>query len=165
MSITSDRPTGHDVSTVAPGTDRTTEAPPRRRSHRGLLGWGAVAAGVLAAGALAVATLWGGGSDAPDTVPAHPGIIEHGSPRAIEGSVEDSPAVPAGPGIAEHGSPRAIDGTVEAPLPPSAEDTGSNVADMPPVATRGTASEVVDEEADQPPATPSPMVSRKDPPL
>jgi hypothetical protein len=144
----------------------------RGRSRRALLGWGAVGVACLAVGALTVATLTGG-DDAPP-VPAHPGIIENGSPRAIDGSVEDVATVSAGPGLAEHGSPRAIDGSVEDRFTaPSAEATGSNVADMPPVATRGVpaspqagtgAAEVTAEE-EAPPATPSPLVSRKDPPL
>jgi hypothetical protein len=163
MSITSDR------SDTTVGTTITETRRPRQRSHRALLGWGAVAAACLAAGALAVATLAGDG-DAPPApvVPAHPGIVANGSPRAIDGSVEDRLTVPAGPGIAENGSPRAIDGTVEGRMAPTAEATGSNVEDMPPVADRGTpgTTAVVTSGADeQPPVTPSPLVSRRDPPM
>lgn len=165
MSITSDR------SDTIIGTTTTETRRPRQRSHRALLGWGAVAVACLATGALAVATLTGD-SEAPPSpvVPAHSGIVANGSPRAIEGSVEDSLTVTAGPGIAENGSPRAIDGTVEGRMAPTAEATGSNVADTPPVATRstpgapGTTVAVVGAD-EQPPVTPSPLVSRRDPPM
>ncbi len=159
MAITTD----HTTPTTTLPEARPTESPSSGHRRRALLGWGAVGVACLAVGALTVATLTGDG-DAPP-VPAHPGIIENGSPRAIEGSVEDVATVSAGPGLAENGSPRAIDGSVEDRFSaPSAEATGSNVADMPPVATRGVAasSEAADQEA--PPVTPSPLVSRMDPP-
>ena len=63
----------------------------RPQSRRALLGWGGVAVACLAAGALAVTVLSGGGDDpSAPAVPAHPGIVANGSPRAIDGSVEDS---------------------------------------------------------------------------
>lgn len=165
MAITTDHPT---TTTTLPEA-RSTESPSRGHRRRALLGWGAVGVACLAVGALAVATLSGDG-DAPP-VPAHSGIIQHGSPRAIEGSVEDVATVSAGPGIIENGSPRAIDGSVEDRFSaPSAEATGSNVADMPPVASRGGPAspdatvtvELPKHEA--PLVVPAPTVSRMDPP-
>jgi hypothetical protein len=172
MSITSDR-SDHTTGTTTTEPVRAPQAPSRDRarphSRRVFLGWGAVAAACLAAGALAVTVLSGGDDTQPaPAVPAHPGIVANGSPRAIDGSVEDSDTVSAGPGIAENGSPRAIDGTVERPLPPTAEATGSNVEDMPPVASRGTFAPSGPDgpSADEQPADePPPVVSRMDPPL
>jgi hypothetical protein len=142
MSITSGRST---VTSTSPSTE-AAKAPPRsHRPRRALLGWVAVAGACVAATALAIATLSGDGdSDTPPAtvVPAHSQLVDHGSPRAIEGTVE-SPQV--------------------RPLPPTAEATGSNVEDMAPVADRGTFPSSV-PAADGDPDEAPPVVSRSEPP-
>jgi hypothetical protein len=71
---------------------------------------------VVAAAVLAVVTLT---ADSDNKPIGHPGLAEHGSIRAIEGSVEDSVRSPGSPvaaahrGLAEHGSIVAIEGSVE----------------------------------------------------
>jgi hypothetical protein len=70
------------------------EAPGRRRrrrfpTRRGLLSWAGVLAAVAASATLAVVTLTGNDDTNPN-IGAHTGLIEHGSIRSIEGSVEDN---------------------------------------------------------------------------
>jgi hypothetical protein len=90
------------------------QEPPRTTSHRfrRVLGWAGVVVAVVAAAALAVITLIPASYKKPI---AHPGLAEHGSIRAIEGSVEDfgdrSPVAGAHSGLAEHGSITALEGS------------------------------------------------------
>jgi hypothetical protein len=62
----------------------------RLPTRRGLLSWAGVLAAIAAAVTLAVLTLTGGHDDTNPVVGAHNGLIEHGSIRSIEGSVEDN---------------------------------------------------------------------------
>jgi hypothetical protein len=114
MATTTPTPLPEDVTSAA-------EAPGPRKvrgrfATRGALTWAAVLAAFAATVALAVVTLTGGDDTNPVTG-AHSGLIEHGSIRSIEGSVEDSLVDPLAPGahsgLAEHGSIRSIEGSVE----------------------------------------------------
>jgi hypothetical protein len=111
-------------------TAPTREAPSPRKMRRrfatrhGVLTWAAVLAALAAAIALAVVTLTGG-DDTSRVTGAHTGLIEHGSIRAHEGSVEDSvdPSVTdAHTGLVEHGSIRSIEGSVEDSVDPAVTD-------------------------------------------
>jgi hypothetical protein len=104
-------PEGDTSASQAPGPGSKARG---RFGTRGVLTWAAVLAAIAAAVALAVVTLTGG--DASPVTDAHSGLIEHGSIRSIEGSVEDTvgPQVPdAHSGLVEHGSIRSIEGSVE----------------------------------------------------
>jgi hypothetical protein len=101
--------------TPTPGSPRAPST-----SLRPVVGWAGVVVAVVAAAVLAAITL----TPSDDHKPIdHPGLAEHGSIRAIEGSVEDSvlslgrldspPAARVHPGPAEHSSIRAIEGSVE----------------------------------------------------
>jgi hypothetical protein len=98
--------------------EATTREPPATpsTSPTAVLGWAGVVVAVVAAAVLAVVTLT---ADSDNKPIGHPGLAEHGSIRAIEGSVEDSVRSPGSPvaaahrGLAEHGSIRAIEGSVE----------------------------------------------------
>lgn len=118
---------GTDTTTVAPTRTGTPSpvAPSHDRSHvpstgRRWPGWAAAVASLAAAATLAVVVL-AGNDNPPDTNPvpgAHSGLIEHGSIRSIEGSVEDTSPVPgAHSGLAEHGSITSTEGAVEDPAP------------------------------------------------
>jgi hypothetical protein len=97
---------------------KSPEAPPQEpprttsRRSRSVLGWAGVVVAVVAAAVLAVVTLTPDGENKPI---GHPGLAEHGSIRAIEGSVEESrdrsPAAGAHSGLAEYGSITAIEGS------------------------------------------------------
>jgi hypothetical protein len=96
---------------TTPRPDTAVQAPTKGTRRKTRLVWAGaalVAAIALALGAAALAR-----DDGPATVQAHADVVERGSPRAIEGTVEETAAVAANPGIAESGSPRAVDGTVE----------------------------------------------------
>jgi hypothetical protein len=122
------------IITPTPTTEGIPSAPetPRKRHRRvvtrAALTWAAIlVAGVLAA-ALAAVTLLGGDATAP-TGGAHTEIVEHGSIRAIEGSVEetvDPAATGVHTGLVEHGSIRAIEGSVEGPGPGTTNGVPSN---------------------------------------
>jgi hypothetical protein len=87
------------------------------------LGWSLALLALLAAAALVTVALR---SDDPDTVmPAHSGIIEHGSPVAVDHQAEvGRPTSPASADVSsaeggdhsqiiEHGSPTAVDHAAE----------------------------------------------------
>lgn len=120
MTYTTDSTPGAPTQSDTP----SPAAPSREETHRPSagrrwLGWAGVVASLAAAATLAVVVL-AGGDDAADTnlVPgAHSGLIEHGSIRSIEGTVEDAGPVPGGEGVLEHGSVRSIEGTVEGTAP------------------------------------------------
>jgi hypothetical protein len=118
----------------------------RRISRRGSLTWAGVLAAVAASATLSIVTLTGSDDTNPN-IGAHTGLIEHGSIRSFEGSVEDNqgarsqpapgdyppnyyphgydygaadaPAAggtvpPVAPsGLVEHGSVRSSEGSVE----------------------------------------------------
>jgi hypothetical protein len=108
----------------APGAPPREPPSTRSTSARTVLGWAGVVAAVGAAATLAVVTLTADSDNKPSN---HSLIVEHGSIRAIEGSVEDSvrspdasgtsPVVGAHPGLVEHGSISAIEGSVEDSVP------------------------------------------------
>jgi hypothetical protein len=102
--------------TPGPETPGLPQKHGRFTTHRAALSWAAVLAALVAAVALAVVTLTGDDDTGPVTGD-HTGLIEHGSIRAHEGSVEDNAADPEAAsghaGLAEHGSIRANEGSVE----------------------------------------------------
>lgn len=79
-------PEGLVTAPEAPGPRKLRRFPP----GRGLLGWAGVLAAIAAAVTLAAVALTGGDDDTNPVVGAHTGLVEHGSIRSIEGSVEDS---------------------------------------------------------------------------
>jgi hypothetical protein len=104
-------PTARSERDAAPGTDPTD----RQRSRPRVLIWSCVLAASAAAAVLTVAVLTGGDED-PAPAGTNSGLIEHGSIRSIEGSVEDrsdASTAAAVSGLAEHGSIRSIEGSVE----------------------------------------------------
>ena len=111
MAIVTPTPTTERI----PSAPETPRKPHRRVVTRAALTWAAILVAGVVAAALAAATLLGGDATAP-TGGAHTGIAEHGSIRAIEGSVEDTvdpAATGVHAGLADHGSIRAIEGSVE----------------------------------------------------
>ena len=111
-------PEGLVSAPEAPGPRKLRGFPARR----GVLTWAGVLAAGAAAVALAVVTLTGGHGDTNPNIGAHTGLIEHGSIRSIEGSVEDTVTDPLASGdhtgLIEHGSISSIEGSVDAdPLP------------------------------------------------
>jgi hypothetical protein len=92
---------------TTPRPDTAVQAPTKGTRRKTRLVWAGaalVAAIALALGAAALAR-----DDGPATVQAHADVVERGSPRAIEGTVEETAAVAANPGIADNGSPAAVD--------------------------------------------------------
>jgi hypothetical protein len=104
----------------APGAPPREPPSTRSTSARTVLGWAGVVAAVGAAATLAVVTLTGDSDSRPTN---HSLIVEHGSIRAIEGSVEDTVRSPdrsdpsafvgTHPLVVEYGSISAIEGSVE----------------------------------------------------
>jgi hypothetical protein len=103
--------------TPSPAPSHEQSRPPSTAGRR--LGWAAVVASLVAAAALAVVVLAGtDNASETDPVPGvHSGLIEHGSIRSIEGSVEDASALAGPDGSSDHGSIRSIEGTVETTAP------------------------------------------------
>jgi hypothetical protein len=131
MASTTDHDLRTQAQSVSPERSRHEQTrPPSTLRRRALywLGWAALVAAVTVAAGLAFVTFTGG--DDPDTtsVPAHASVVEHGSIRSIEGSVEDTVPAPDASAtdptttsghssLVEHGSIRSIEGTVEDSLP------------------------------------------------
>jgi hypothetical protein len=111
MAITTPTPTTEEI----PSSPETPRKAHRRTVTRVALTWAAVLGAGAAAAALVAATLLGGDDTAPVTG-NNTGLVEHGSIRSHEGSVEgtvDAPAIGAYTGLVEHGSIRSHEGSVE----------------------------------------------------
>ena len=110
-TTTTPTPVGEETPS-SEGTRRGDEAR-RRFAIRPALTWAAILVGLAAAVTLALVALLGP-SDAGRVTGDHSGLIEHGSIRAHEGSVEDLFGAPAADsGLIENGSIRAHEGSVE----------------------------------------------------
>jgi hypothetical protein len=99
MATTTPSPLPEDLVTApkVPGPRNLRRFPPS-----GLLSWAAILAAIAAAVTLAVVALTGGDDDTNPVVGAHTGLIEHGSIRSIEGSVEDTGATRGQPAPDEY---------------------------------------------------------------
>jgi hypothetical protein len=87
MATTTPTP-AREGMTPGPETPGLPQKHGRFATHRAAVSWAAVLAALVAAVAFAVVTLTGGADTGPVTAD-HSGLIEHGSIRAHEGSVED----------------------------------------------------------------------------
>ena len=115
---------------TTPRPETAVQAPakgtPRRKTRLVWAGAALVAVIALALGAAALAL-----DDGPATVQAHADVVERGSPRAVDGTVEESAVVAANPGMADNGSPAAVDARTSglaAPAHPSMIEHGSPAA-------------------------------------